>query len=121
MITIYKSLWFRIAIMFYLLFWAWSAFAQVQIVPLVHGQYFDQNGKPLSNGCLFSYISGTSTPLATYTDYTGGTPQSNPVLLGADGRPTLGDVWLSGSTAYRLKLVTQGGMNCSTGQQVWIE
>lgn len=95
--------------------------AQVQLVPFVKGTYLDQNGRPLSNGCLFSYISGTNTPLATYTDSTGTFPQTNPVRLGADGRPLGGDIWLSGSSAYRLKLVSAGGSNCSAGFTIWTE
>ncbi len=46
---------------------------------------FDQNGVPLAGGLLYSYAAGTSTPLATYTDYTGATPNTNPVVLDATG------------------------------------
>src|SRR5581483_9480743 len=56
-------------------------------------------------------------PLASYTDYSGSTVATNPVVLDAAGRA---DIWLSGQ-AYRLRLVTSGGVNCSTGTQLWQE
>ena len=31
-------------------------------------QFFDDNGDPLSGGKVETYISGTSTPKATYSD-----------------------------------------------------
>lgn len=98
---------------------AGPAVSQVQLPPAVKQQYFDANGKPLAGGCVFSYQSGTTTPLATYTDFTGGTPNSNPVVLGSDGRPP-NDIWLLGQ-AYRLKLVSAGGVSCSTGTQIYVE
>lgn len=118
---IYRSLWFRFLIVLYVLLWAWPLFAQVQLgVPLVKSQYFDQNGHVLSNGCIFTYISGTSTPLATYTDFGGLTANPNPVVLDASGRPP-NDIWLTGGSAYRITLVTQGGVKCATGAQIWSE
>jgi hypothetical protein len=94
-----------------------TAHAQVQLVPFVRSQWLDSNGKPLAGACIFSTVSGTSTPLATYTDYTGTVLNPNPVVLDSAGR---GDIWLSGQ-AYRLRLVTAGGVNCSSGSQVWQE
>lgn len=98
---------------------AGPAVSQVQLPPAVKQQYFDANGKPLAGGCVFSYQSGTTTPLATYTDFSGGTPNPNPVVLGSDGRPP-NDIWLLGQ-AYRLKLVSAGGVSCSTGTQIYVE
>src|SRR5580698_9617722 len=95
--------------------------AQVQLPPYYKPQFLDSNGRPLSNGCVFTYSSGTNTPLLTYTDFTGSIPNSNPILLDGSGRPPLGtDIWL-GSGSYRFKLVSQGGTNCSTGVQQWLE
>jgi hypothetical protein len=39
-------------------------------------QFFDANGNPLVGGKLFTYAAGTTTPLATYTDSTGLTPNT---------------------------------------------
>ena len=68
------------------------------------------DGTPLAGGKLYTYISGTSTPLSTYTDATLGTPNANPVVLDANGQAA---VWL-GTSTYRFTLkdsadVTQPG------------
>jgi hypothetical protein len=105
----------------YLTFGVQSSNAQVQLPPYYKPQFLDQNGRPLSNGCVFTYISGTNTPQATFTDFTGGTPNPNPIQLDGSGRPPLGtDIWL-GSGSYRFKLVSQGGTSCNTGIQQWLE
>lgn len=57
--------------------------------------YFaDANGAPLAGGKVYTYAAGTTTPQASYTDYTGVTPLANPVILDSAGRTT---IWLSGS------------------------
>jgi hypothetical protein len=63
-------------------------------------QFFDANGNPLAGGKLYTYAAGTTTPLATYTDYGGGTANSNPVVLNARGEAS---VWF-GTSQYKLKL-----------------
>ena len=65
-------------------------------------QFFDANGNPLAGGKLYTYASGTSTPLATYTDYTGTTANTNPIILDSRGECNL---WLSGAL-YTLTLKT---------------
>ena len=35
-------------------------------------QFFDENGKPLSSGKLYTYIAGSSTPVVTYKTISGG-------------------------------------------------
>jgi len=63
-------------------------------------QFFDANGNPLVGGKLYSYAAGTTTPLATYTDNTATTTNTNPVILNSRGEA---GVWLS-SSFYKLKL-----------------
>ena len=46
-------------------------------------QYFDASGRPLAGGLVCTYAAGTTTAQATSTDDTGGTPNSNPVVLDA--------------------------------------
>ncbi len=70
-------------------------------------QGFDLNGDPLSGGKLYSYETGTSTPLATYptkADAEAGTnANANPVILDSRGEA---NVWLVGTQLYRLTLTT---------------
>lgn len=63
-------------------------------------------GLPLAGGSLYSYAAGTSTPLATYTDATGGTANTNPVVLNAAG---YAPVWL-GQSAYKFVLYDANGV-----------
>lgn len=65
-------------------------------------QFFDANGNPLVGGKLYSYAAGTVTPLATYTNAGGATPNANPIILDSRGEA---NVWL-GSASYKLALYT---------------
>lgn len=55
------------------------------LAPYDARQYFDDNGNPLAGGKVYTWASGTATPLATYSDSTG-TPNTNPIILSAAGR-----------------------------------
>lgn len=66
-------------------------------------QFFDDNGDPLSGGKIFTYTAGTTTPKATFTDFTGATPHANPIILDAAGRPP-SEVWLTYGDAYKFIL-----------------
>lgn len=81
--------------------------------PVAKQQFFAANGSPLSSGCIYTYITGTSTPLPTYTDFTGTTQNPNPIILDGGG---FAAIWLSNST-YRFKLVANDGLNdgCASG------
>jgi hypothetical protein len=72
-------------------------------------QFLDNNGVPLSGGKVYTYAAGTTTPLTTYTDYTGSTANSNPVILDSRGECS---IWL-GTSSYKFKLAT------STDVEVW--
>lgn len=71
-----------------------------KLLPVLKQRFFDSNGDPLVGGQLYSYVAGTSTPAATYTDEAGATPNTNPVVLDANGEA---DVWL-GAGSYKFIL-----------------
>jgi hypothetical protein len=75
-------------------------------------QFFDNNGIPLSGGLLYTYASGTSSPLATYTTSVGNIANTNPIVLDSAGRVT-NEIWLNG--AYSYKFVLQNASNV----QIW--
>jgi len=79
----------------------------------VGAQFFDDNGDPLSGGKIFTYAAGTTTPKATYTDFTGGTPNANPIILDAAGR-TPNEVWLTYGDAYKFILKTSTDITVGT-------
>lgn len=98
-----------------------SAQTVVAAPPWLKQQYFKSNGQPNAFGCVFTYVSGSSTPLATYTDYTGNTQNSNPIDLDSGGfAGTSGTgMFLQAGTAYRITLKTSGGSHCASGSTVW--
>jgi hypothetical protein len=62
----------------------------MELAPLARQRFFDDDGAPLAGGKLYSYIAGSSTPLVTYADRSG-TPNTNPIILDADGYC---DIWI---------------------------
>ena len=79
------------------------------LTPSPFMQFMDANGEPLVAGKLYTYASGTTTPLATYTDATGTVSNTNPVILDTTGSAA---VWL-GTSLYTFVLKT------STDTLVW--
>jgi hypothetical protein len=77
-----------------------SAQVPVSLAPVPRQQFSDVNGNPLPGGLIFTYAAGTSTPLATYTDSSGTSQNSNPVVLDSGGFATL---WLS-AAPYKICL-----------------
>lgn len=74
--------------------------------PWTRVRFLDANGDPLSGGKLHTYLTGTSTPKATYSD-SGGTLNANPVILDAEGYT---DVWLDNDADYRFRLENSAGV-----------
>ena len=48
----------------------------------------DANGVPISGGLIWTYLAGTVTPIATYSDVGLTVPNGNPIVAGSDGRFT---------------------------------
>jgi hypothetical protein len=76
------------------------------LAPVAKFQAIDSSGNPISGGLVYTYASGTSTPLATYTDQGGGTQNANPVVCDSGG---FADIWLASGSEYRFTLKTAGG------------
>lgn len=70
----------------------------MNLPPDLMQQFFDSNGDPLAGGKVYTYAAGTSTLQNTYTDYAGGTPNANPVVLDAYGRCAM---WLDPDLSYK--------------------
>lgn len=66
-------------------------------------QLFDANGRPLNGGLLNTYAAGTTTPQPTFTTSSGLVQNSNPIVLGADGR-TPQEIWLTSGISYKFVL-----------------
>ena len=92
--------------------------AQTPVTLFTSGQFVSYlgNGTPNAFGCVFTYASGTTTPLGTYTDYTGTTLNANPVVLFAGGTA---NIWLQSGVLYSITVKTSGGVNCVSGSTVY--
>ncbi len=78
----------------------------VALMPIPKPSFYAQNGLPLSGGFVYTYITGTSTPLGTFTDSTGTIPNPNPVPLDAGGFVNPG-IWLIVGDTYRIVVQDQ--------------
>ena len=70
------------------------------LTPTAKMQFFNADGTPLVGGKLYTYTAGTTTPQPTYTDSSGGSANTNPVILDSRGEA---NIWLGGAT-YKFKL-----------------
>jgi len=80
-------------------------------------QFFDNDGVVLTGGKLYSYDAGTTTPRATYSDSTGGTPNTNPIILDSAGR-VAGEVWLTTGVNYKFVLKTSDDVTLWTSDNI---
>lgn len=87
-----------------------SAFATPK-APLVQPvwTFFDQSGSACAGCSLYSYLAGTTTPTPTYTDASGTSMNTNPIILDAGGKA---QIWVSTVT---LKLVLKDAL----GATIW--
>ncbi len=80
-----------------------QAFAGV-LITYPRFRAFDATGAPLSGGLLYTYLAGTSTNRAVYTNKICTIPDTNPVVLDPDGEATI-----YGLGSYKLILRTSAG------------
>lgn len=55
------------------------------LAPYEARQYFDGNGDPLAGGFVYTWVTGSATPLQTFSNSTG-TLNTNPIELDSEGR-----------------------------------
>ena len=71
--------------------------------PTPKQKFFDNNGVPLNKGQLFVYQAGTTTKATTWTDSSGGTTNTNPIILDYRGECNL---WVSPNVSYKYVLAS---------------
>lgn len=69
------------------------------LAPTPYQTFLDNSGKIVNNGCIWTYIAGTTTAITTYADAVG-TPNLNPIRSGSDGRFT---AYLVPGSAYKFQ------------------
>ena len=70
------------------------------LMPQGKQQYFSNAGALLVGGKVYTYAAGTTTPLATYSDAAGTTPNTNPVILDSRGEASV----FFATSSYKLVL-----------------
>jgi len=104
----------RYSVLIFALVLALASFSHGQVTPFMslgNAQFFDNNGKPLTAGVLYSFQAGTSTQQATYTDATGSTLNPNPIPFGSGARVA---IWLNSVSIYKFVLCLQNdGPTCA--------
>lgn len=76
----------------------------VNLSPVGNGfQFFSNDGLPLNAGRIYTYQAGSTTPFPTYTDVNGLIANTNPIILGTDGRPP-STIWLDEGYFYKFVL-----------------
>lgn len=85
------------------------------IAPWIYEQFCDSNGNPLNGGKIYTYLAGTSTPVATYTDVALSVPFSNPIILNSAGRPassgTEVPIFLTPGVSYKFDIRTSADVS----------
>lgn len=79
--------------------------AAMVLVPQPRMRFFDQNGVPLAGAKVFTYEPGTTTKMTTYTDSTGLTPNTNPIVLDSNGEC---DMWIPPLAPFTVEALPPG-------------
>ena len=91
----------------------------VNLSPIGNGfQFFNNDGLPLNAGKIYTYQAGSTTPLTTYTDSSGLIANTNPIILGTDGRPP-STIWLSEGFFYKFVLTTSADVTIQTYDNIY--
>lgn len=80
----------------------------------VGAQLFDNLGVPLVAGKIYTYLAGTTSPAATYTDSTGTVAHTNPIILDSAGRVPANEIWLDYSKKYKFVVKTSADVLIAT-------
>jgi len=86
----------------------------VNLSPIGNGfQFLTTAGLPLTAGLLYTYQAGSTTPLTTYTDPSGLIANTNPIVLGVDGRPP-SEIWFADGYNYKFVLADSANVVIAT-------
>jgi hypothetical protein len=86
----------------------------VLLSPVGNGVTFlDSVGLPLVGGKIYTYQAGSSTPLDTFTTVNGNIANTNPIILGTDGR-CANEIWLTYGYNYKFVIKTAADVTIQT-------
>lgn len=76
---------------------------------------YDENGDPGVGWKIYTYEAGTTTPKTTYSNYTGTSANTNPVVADARGEC---DIWLVNGESYKLVIKDENDVTVRTVDRV---
>jgi hypothetical protein len=86
----------------------------VLLSPIGNGfQFLTTTGLPLNGGYIYTYQAGSSSFLSTYSDSAGAILNTNPIVLGVDGRPQV-EIWLTSGYSYKFVLTDSSNNQIQT-------
>jgi len=92
------------------------------VIPWLTEQFEDSSGTPLNGGFVFTYLAGTTTPVATYTDVGLTTPHANPIVLNSAGRPSSGGsdvpIYLTPGVSYKFLIQNSASVTIVTRDNI---
>lgn len=91
----------------------------VRISPVARQQFFDNQGRVAAGMKLFTYLAGSTTKQATFTNSGAGAQNTNPIVLNSAGRTPNG-LWLTDGILYKLVLAPENDTDPPTSA-VWSE
>lgn len=68
------------------------------LTPSAYQTVTTASGAPISGACVWTYVAGTTTPVATYTDKALTTPNANPIVTDSSGQFV---AWLTPGSSYK--------------------
>ncbi len=81
--------------------------------PVGNDQTFDANGDPGTGFLIETYVAGSTTPAATFTNAAGTVANANPITLDSLGYPP-SPIWLVGGIAYKFIIKNALGVTLKT-------
>jgi len=78
----------------------------MNLCPPIVFKWFEDDNAPAQGWKLYTYIAGSSTPVDTFTDSSGASQNTNPIILDYRGEARL---WLDPSVSYKLVVTTPTG------------
>ena len=93
------------------------------LAPDLFQQFLSQTGTgPGVDYLLFTYVAGTTTPQATYTDVTLSVENANPIILNSVGQnPSGGSIWLNPTLTYKFVYSPPNDTNPPTSPIVTVD
>lgn len=81
-------------------------------------QFFTNQGVVLAGGKIYTYMAGSTTLQATWTDYLQSVQNANPIILDSAGRPP-NEIWLqAGTNNYKFVITDSNNVTLGTYDNV---